>query len=73
MINFNLINLALHIIWKKEIILNFTHIIYKEETRKEVFLKSLSDNFVFSLTQISEFYFKRKDKKNVEQGQRLNV
>lgn len=42
MINFNLINMTLHLVWKKEILANLKHIIYKNETRQEVFMKQLS-------------------------------
>ena len=61
---FSLIHLTLHILWKKELKMYFQKVIFKNELKREIYLRFLSKNFIFPLDQISEFYFSRKQKRN---------
>jgi len=53
MIIFSLTSLIMHICWKKEIMIYLQKIIYKQETRKAIYLKYLNKAYIFPLKQIS--------------------
>ena len=54
---FSFINLIMHIFWKDEIKKYLAKIIYKDELRKEISVRFLTQQFTFQLIQVSTTYF----------------
>ena len=71
---FSFASLLMHLIWKKEIKKYLTKIIYKEELRKEVSLRMLTDSFTFKMVRLSTTYFiKPKENEKDQSSVNLNL
>lgn len=56
----NFINLLMHVFWSNDIKKYLTKVIYKNELRKEISLRTLSKNFSFKVIQYSAVFFKKE-------------
>lgn len=56
----NFINLMMHLFWAEDIKKYLTKVIYKNELRKEISLRTLSKNFSFKVIQYSAVFFKKQ-------------
>ena len=56
----NFINFLMHVFWAEDIKKYLTKVIYKNELRKEISLRTLSKNFSFKVIQYSAVFFKKQ-------------
>lgn len=56
----NFVNLLMHVCWAEDIKKYLTKVIYKNELRKEISLRTLSKNFSFKVIQYSAVFFKKQ-------------
>ena len=64
LIIFNTLCLFMHIFWIKEIKKYLSRVIYKNDLRKEISLRTLNKNFSFKVIQYSAVFFKKKRRRN---------
>jgi hypothetical protein len=56
----NFVNFLMHVFWADDIKKYLTKVIYKNELRKEISLRTLSKNFSFKVIQYSSVFFKKQ-------------
>lgn len=64
MVVLNTICLFMHVLWSEDIKKYLSRVIYKNDLRREISLRTLSKNFSFKVIQYSAVFFKTEDKCN---------
>jgi hypothetical protein len=65
LIIFNTIFLFMHVIWAEDIKKYLSRVIYKDDLRKEISLRTLKKNFSFKVIQYSSVFFKKDEDETI--------
>lgn len=63
----NFVNMLMHVFWAEDIKKYLSKVIYKNELRKEISLRTLSKNFSFKVIQYSAVFFKKEELTHAQQ------
>ena len=69
----NFVNFLMHVFWAEDIKKYLTKVIYKNELRKEISLRTLSKNFSFKVIQYSAVFFKKQGVATKEALQKIEA